>query len=1028
MNLNRASELFKNPPIECRPVPFWFWNDHLDPRRLIWQYDHLVDAGMAGAVLHARGGLDPDEYLDQRWFSAVAAVVEHAKKRGTLIWLYDELGWPSGTAGGKIPQQNPQWRMIHLKLFDGNFHTIDDIQQQPGELVAAFVVTKSDPNHGIQRRNDGGISLVPDRIEVLPIPLPLNYENLHGERLFLFRKVALESVLNYLDPDATRAFIESTHEKYFQCFGEYFGTTITHSFMDEAGMFASIAELPWDHQFNEKFKARRGYSLMPNLPALFFDTPGCELVRFDYWSLVAELFREGFAIPMHQWCKSHGIHYTGHYVFETTLKEATRQLASTMPFYEYQGLPGIDILGNDFYSIRFEQEAYGKYVVNIKQASSVNHQLNKGGLMSESHGVGGRKMNPEEMQLVDQFQLALGVTKILQHAPFYSMRGRRKSDCPPIIGWQQPYWSFVRKHIDAISRIGWLLSRGRHVCDVLLLHPAASMQATYRHFRIRDEYKAEDYLFDADLPFELIDKHFTLLSVALLDAQIDFDYGDEEIIARHGLIQNAHFTIGEAAYRIVVLPPMVNLRSTTFRLLKQFSASGGIIFIIGSAPRLLDGKPSDEAIEFFDQHARQIREGIDLFDYSGAVDALTAADARSIRIADHNGADVPAIKVQRRKWEGSEILYLTNISREPVRIHLSCRVQVAGRLEEWDFGSGAITPVQVCESDKAVEFDLEMPAGSAKSFVARPGRVEIPAKRACKEKTRICSEWMGERDGPNMLLLDECQFEENGNISERMSISEAQAELAKLISSCDAPVRKTIRFPFSVGSIDSVDDSFELAIELGEDPELHLNGNELQIEPTGWILDPAIQKFSLPQLRSGTNWLTVRATFREATDLQSPWLLGEFSLTSFDNILFVVEKPSKRLPLGSWQNTGLPFYAGTVSYRASVNFEKIEPNCRTWLELPGLAGSAEIRVNGDIIDHVLWQPYTCEITASIRSGETLIEVVVANTLRNLLGPHFEPNEAVMPGFGDKSYQGAVGEAKLFKDYGLLAAPEIVIYG
>ena len=84
-----------------------------------------------------------------------------------------------------------------------------------------------------------------------------------------------------------------------------------------------------------------------------------------------------------------------------------------MPLYEYQGLPGIDILGNDFYSERFELEAYSKYVVNIKQAASVVHQLGKDGLMSESHGVGGRAMGPEAMHTVDNFQMALGVTKIL---------------------------------------------------------------------------------------------------------------------------------------------------------------------------------------------------------------------------------------------------------------------------------------------------------------------------------------------------------------------------------------------------------------------------------------------------------------------------------------------------------------------------------------------------------------------------------------------------------------------------------------
>ena len=173
-----------------------------------------------------------------------------------------------------------------------------------------------------------------------------------------FAKSGSTARLNYFDPDATAAFLRSTHEEYHKRFGAHFGKTIRHSFMDEAGMFSYAGSLPWDARFDDWFREERGYSLVPHLPALFFEVPGHEAVRYDYWSLMAERFRNGFGVPMHEWCEAHDIAYTGHYVFEATLKEATRELGCTMPLYEYQGMPGIDILGNDFYSRRFEQEAY----------------------------------------------------------------------------------------------------------------------------------------------------------------------------------------------------------------------------------------------------------------------------------------------------------------------------------------------------------------------------------------------------------------------------------------------------------------------------------------------------------------------------------------------------------------------------------------------------------------------------------------------------------------------------------------------
>ena len=84
----------------CRPVPFWSWNDKLEPDELRRQIGAMQDAGMGGFFMHARGGLET-EYLSEDWFRAVEASVDEAKKRGMQAWCYDENGWPSGFAGGK---------------------------------------------------------------------------------------------------------------------------------------------------------------------------------------------------------------------------------------------------------------------------------------------------------------------------------------------------------------------------------------------------------------------------------------------------------------------------------------------------------------------------------------------------------------------------------------------------------------------------------------------------------------------------------------------------------------------------------------------------------------------------------------------------------------------------------------------------------------------------------------------------------------------------------------------------------------
>ena len=1025
MNLHNLREAFAQPPMEARPAPFWFWNDRLDPERLIWQFDRMIEAGMGGAVMHARGGLDVAEYLDERWFAGVEAVVKRAADHGALAWIYDELGWPSGTAGGRIPVEHPEFRMVHLQMED----VVVDGREDPlswENVVAAFRVTRTDLNRGYQRRHDGSGSLFPDRIRCDPIEWPVDAAAHAGDRLLIFRQTRREGALNYFDPAATAKFIEATHEEYYRRFAPYFGSTIRHGFMDEVGMFGSCASLPWDTEFAAEFEARRGYPLLPHLPALFFEVPGCEAVRFDFWSLCTEKLREGFGIPMDDWCNNHNIAYSGHYLCEATLKEAIRQLGSTMPLYEYQGLPGIDILGNDFYSRRFEQEAYSYYVVVIKQAASVVHQLAKSGLMSESYGVGGHAMGPEAMHAATNFQMALGVTYIVHHASFYSIRAQRKLDCPPFIDWREPYWPFFRKHLDEVGRTCWLLNQGEHTCDVLLLHPASSMQATFRLFRTRDEYKVENYLMDADMPFEVIDKHFCLMSSALLDGQIDHDYGDEEILARHGSVEDGRLRVGACTYPIVVLPPLVNLRSSTLALLREFAASGGAIVLAGSAPWLVDGRPSSDAAGLLNGHATRIVDGVDRFEYRWVIEELATRGARTVLLESEDGGGVPSMKAQRRRCGNSELLYLANISREHVSAHLTFTTGVNGRIEEWDPATGQIHPLAPCLSDRTVEVDLEWAPGQARILVAVPGEHDVVPRPSLREQDRLRPNWSATRNDPNVLVLDECEIDAADATPQRFPIHRARGMLQSRMEENGRAAPFTTRYTILVSETRPVSEACEVAIELYDGMTLSLNGERVALAPVGTMLDPSIKRVALPALRPGANRLEITASYPEAKALDSPWLAGPFRLVTSDNASFTLEADDTEFGLGSWPERGAPFYAGSVTYRAEVDLGEVTHDLRVMLELPGLAGSAQVRVNGEVVDHVLWRPYACDLSGAVRSGKNVVEIEVANTLRNLLGPLYEPREEIMTGMSDKSYQGEVGEPKRFRDYGLTAPPEIVV--
>ena len=58
------------------------------------------------AIVHPRPGL-MTPYLSDEWVSLWSYALEEAKKRGMLLWIYDENSYPSGFAGGNVPEVMP---------------------------------------------------------------------------------------------------------------------------------------------------------------------------------------------------------------------------------------------------------------------------------------------------------------------------------------------------------------------------------------------------------------------------------------------------------------------------------------------------------------------------------------------------------------------------------------------------------------------------------------------------------------------------------------------------------------------------------------------------------------------------------------------------------------------------------------------------------------------------------------------------------------------------------------------------------
>ena len=112
---NFNHDLFQNPSAEYRGCPLWSWNNDLDPKQLLRQIDEFAEMGMGGFHMHSRVGLDTP-YLGAKFMAAVETCVARAEEKGMLACLYDEDRWPSGSAGGKVVADKPEFKLQHLLL------------------------------------------------------------------------------------------------------------------------------------------------------------------------------------------------------------------------------------------------------------------------------------------------------------------------------------------------------------------------------------------------------------------------------------------------------------------------------------------------------------------------------------------------------------------------------------------------------------------------------------------------------------------------------------------------------------------------------------------------------------------------------------------------------------------------------------------------------------------------------------------------------------------------------------------------
>lgn len=1025
-----TQELFKNPTSEYRGAPFWAWNGDLNLEQMKMQIDSFEQMGFGGFHIHARTGLTAP-YLGNEYMDRVRECTEYAKEKGMLSWLYDEDRCPSGYAGGLVTEDK-NYRAHYLvvsprtqkeSLESGRLQMMDThaSRSAEGKLLTAYDIVLKDNGmlQSYRRIAEDEKAIGRKWYAYLESPAENPWYN-------------YETYADTLSKEAMDRFIEITYDRYKLVVGDYFDTVIPSMFTDEPQhchkTYLRFPEddidvfFPWTEDLTDTYEKAYQEDLLEHLPLLIWETEDemGKRIRYHFHDHVTERFVEAFADNCGNWCNENNMILTGHMMGESNLHSQTESTGESMRSYRSFGMPGVDILCDDY-----------EYTV-VKQAQSASRQNGCPGVLSELYGVTNWDYDFRGHKRQGDWQAAMGVTVRVPHLSWLTMQGESKRDYPASIHYQSPWaekYHLVEEHF---ARVNTAMTRGTAMVNIGVIHP---IESYWLHWGPTSQ--------NGDIR-EQMEEHFrNLTRWLLLDAQ-DFDFVCESTLPQQCECGSAPLAVGRMRYSTIILPQCVTIRRTTLERLLQFVEEGGKLLVLGKLPEYVDGVSSTEP-----QKLKAYIQEIP-FERIALCRALEAEQLVDFR--EENGNRTGNLIYQMREEEGCKWLFIAQGIKPKdvdVAVKQSVTIEIKGnyvveqyqtlegkntKLEPirragktilaWDFYQHDSLLLKLLPITKEVRTDgEEVRTGTQKAVVE-----EVWKQIKTEKKADI------QLLAPNVLLMDMAEyaldFEEYQEEEEvlradnllrlRLGWDPRKDEMAEPWAQQVERPEHIMRLRFTFHS-EVLLAGVKLALENAQVTKIFLDGKPVIEEPDGWFTDRSIHTVPLQEIDPGTHRLELHFPFGKREAAEWCYLLGDFSV-ELDGCETVLKKPVRNVGFGSLTDKGLPFYGDNVIYRMEI----LTQGGNLKIHVPQYRGAMiTVLLDGSESGNIIYAPYDC-ILEDVAAGKHVLELKLYGTRFNSFGQlHLcNPN---FTWYGPDSYR-TTGDDWSFeyrpKPFGILTSPVI----
>jgi hypothetical protein len=412
-----------NPENVFWPGYLWMWNGPLDPAVIRQQLGDMASHDARSVCVlpmprefrptQENNQMDVD-YLSPAFFDRVKVAVGEASRLGMNYWLYDEGGWPSGSAAGRVVQTRPDSASYSM-VRDGN------------------------GNWNLQH---GGY------VDLLNPQTTATYLGLTHERY-------AEAVGSYFGNTIKQTF---TDEPRF-------------------GPVSLGSSVPWTTGADTLFQNKFGYSLKAKLDA-FQVTNTAQLTQaqkqvradaFDFWS---GQFRDAYVQPINNWDREHGLASGGHFGGEDeTLGAVKYGFGSITRQLRAMDVPGVDTIYRQIFPGQTTENNFPKF------ASSVAHQNGTALVVSESFCVAGNGLTPAQMKWVTDFERVRGVTQQVNGCYPLSTEDQLMTGQRGHFGTVNPLWDYLPDLHRYTARVDYVLASGKPDIDTALYYPVRDLWA-----------------------------------------------------------------------------------------------------------------------------------------------------------------------------------------------------------------------------------------------------------------------------------------------------------------------------------------------------------------------------------------------------------------------------------------------------------------------------------------------------------------------------------------------------------------------